>query len=73
MSSDRLLAELRDNPELQKRLIKYSTAAGLALAASLALPARPGHADPGITCVDVDPDQTLSDKSHAVSIASFLK
>jgi hypothetical protein len=59
MSSDHSLTKLRDNPELQKRLLKYSTAASLALAAGLALPARPGHADPGITCVDVDPDETV--------------
>jgi len=55
MSPDRSLTELRDNPELQKRLLKYSAAASLAVAASLALPAGMGHADPGITCVDVDP------------------
>jgi hypothetical protein len=48
-----------DDKELQKRLVKYSAAASLALADSLALPTRPGRADPGITCVDVDPDETV--------------
>jgi len=59
MSPDRSLTKLRDNPELQKRLLKYSAAASLAVAASLALPASTGHAAPGITCVDVDPDETM--------------
>ncbi len=60
MSPDRSLTKLRDNPELQKRLLKYSAAAGLAVAAGLVLPARPGHADPGITCVDENPDKEVT-------------
>ena len=56
MSPDRSLTKLRDNPELQKRLLRYSAAASLALAAGLALPARTGRADPGITCPPFDPE-----------------
>ena len=44
----------RDDQELERRLLRYSTAAGLTLAAGLALPAQPAHA--ARVWIDVDLD-----------------